>query len=110
MTRSPGYRPLRSRYHTDLPRLLAKRSAVIDPEPTLRLPLVHHLVQHCMLDLGPRMSSQVPATDRDLERLAGPDLHCQLTQPGAHAAGQSNRNLAQCSTEVLGIELMMKTG
>jgi hypothetical protein len=39
---------------------------MIDPQAALRLPLVHHLVQHRVLDLGPRMSGQVPATDRDL--------------------------------------------
>ena len=82
---------------------------MIDPEPTLRLPLVHHLVQHRVLDLGPRVSGEVPAADRDLQRLAGANLHCQLTQPGAHAAGQPDRDLAQCSAEMLGIQLMMKS-
>jgi hypothetical protein len=58
---------------------------MIDPEAAFRLPLVHHLMQHGVLDLGPRMSCQVPAANGDLQRPAGPDLHRQLTQPGAHA-------------------------
>jgi hypothetical protein len=82
---------------------------VVDPESALRLPLVYHLVQHRVLDLGPRVTSEVPAADRDLQRLAGSDLHRQLTEPGAHAAGQPDRNFAQRSTKMLGIQLLMES-
>jgi hypothetical protein len=51
----------------------------------------------------------MPPADRDFQWLAGPDLYRQLTQPGAHAAGQPDRDLAQRSTKMLGIQLMMKT-
>ena len=81
---------------------------MIDSEPVLGLPLVHHLVEHRVLDLGPRVPSEVPAADRDLQWLPGPDFHGQLAQPGAHAAGQPDRNFPECSPEVLGIQPMMK--
>ena len=82
---------------------------MIDPESALRLPLVHHLVQHGVLDLRPRMTGQVPPADCDLQRLAGPDIHRQLAEPGAHAAGQPERDLAKRSDEIPGIQLMMKS-
>jgi hypothetical protein len=65
-------------------------------------------MQHRVLDLGPRMSCQVPAADRDLQRPAGPDLHRQLTQPGAHAAREADRNLPESSREVIGIQPLVE--
>jgi hypothetical protein len=82
---------------------------MIDSEPALGLPLVDHLVKHRMLDLGPRMPSKVPAADRDFQWLPGPDFDGQLAQPGAHAAGQPDRNFPECSPEVLRIQPMMKS-
>jgi hypothetical protein len=99
----PGHRPLRSRDHPHLPCLPAECSAVIDAKAALRLPLVHHFVQHRVLDLGPGMPGQVPPADCDLQRLAGPNLNRQLTQPGPHAAGQPDWDLPQRSSEVFGI-------
>jgi hypothetical protein len=93
-----------------LSRFLSEGSAVIDAQAALRLPLVHHLVQHRVLDLAPWMSCKVPAADRDLERPTGPDLHRELAQPGAHPAGKPDRDLTQSSTEVPGIQLLMQRG
>jgi hypothetical protein len=66
----PAYRPFRSWDDTYLSRFQAERSAMIDPKPGLGLPLVNHLVQHRVLDLGPGMSCDVPAADGDFQGLA----------------------------------------
>jgi hypothetical protein len=81
---------------------------VIYAQSALRLPLVHHLVQQRVLDLGPGMTSEMPATDSDLQRPARPNLNRQLTQPGPHAAGQTDGDLTERSTEMPGIQLMME--
>jgi hypothetical protein len=83
---------------------------MIDPEPGLRLPLVHHFMEHGVLDLWPRMSSQVTSADRNLQRPPGPDLHRQLTQPGPHPARKADRNLAESSPEMLRVQPLVKLG
>ena len=83
---------------------------MIDSEPGLRLPLVHHLVQHRVLDFGPRVPGQVPAADRDLQRLTRPNLHGQLTQSGPHPARKADRNLAESSPEMLRVQPLVKLG
>jgi hypothetical protein len=104
------YRPFRCRNNSDFLRFLSESSAMIDAQAALRLPLVHHLVQHRMLYLAPWMSRKVPAADGDLEGPTGPDLHRELAQAGAHAAGKPDRDLTQFSTEVPGIQLLMQRG
>ena len=77
---------------------------MIDGEPVLGLPLVYHLVQQRVLHFGPRMSGYVAAADRDLEWAAGPQVHRQLAEPGAHASREAYRSLAQGTTEVSLVE------
>src|SRR5947207_13238628 len=79
--------PPRLRLDPHLARLAPEAGAVVHRQTTLRLPLVHHLVQHGVLDLGPRMAENVAAADGDLGGPAGPEIHRQLAQPGAHPAG-----------------------
>jgi hypothetical protein len=83
---------------------------MIDSKPGFGLPLVYHLVQQGVLHLGPCVPCDVTSADRDIERSAGPDLDGQLTQPGAHAAGEPDRDLAQRPTEVLRVQSLMKAG
>jgi hypothetical protein len=77
---------------------------VVDPEPGLRLPLVHHLVQQGVLDFGPGVPRQVAATHRDLRGAAGAEIGGELSQPGAHPARQPDRNVTQRATEMLRVE------
>ena len=83
---------------------------MVDPKVGFRLPLMHHLVQHRVLDLAPGMTSQVSATDGDLERFAGPNVHGELAQAGTHPAGEPNRDLAQNAVEVAGVQLPVQCG
>jgi len=83
---------------------------MIDPKPGFGLPLVHHLVQHGMLDLGPCVPRDVTPADGDIEWAAGPDLNRELTQAGAHAAGEPDRDLAQGPAEVLRVQSLVKAG
>ena len=65
---------------------------MIHGQTGLRLPLVHHLVEERVLDFGPRMPCDVASADGDLDRLPGPDVHAQLTEPAAHPAGEPDRH------------------
>jgi len=80
---------------------------MIDSDPDLGLPLMYHLMEHGVFDLGPWVSCQVTAADRDLQRLSGPDVHGQLSQAGAHSAGKPDRDLAQRSAEVPDVQLVV---
>ena len=63
---------------------------MIDPKPGLGLPLMDHLVQQGVLHLGPRVPCEMAPADGDAKRAAGADLHCQLSQAGAHPAREPN--------------------
>jgi hypothetical protein len=104
----PAHLPFRRRQYPNFTRLLPECSPVIDSKPGFGLPLVYHLVQHRMLDLGPRMPRDVAAADGDIEWQAGPDLDRQLTQPGAHARREADRNLAQAPAEVLRVQALVQ--
>jgi hypothetical protein len=83
---------------------------MIDAKPGFGLPLVYHLVQQGMLDLGPCMPRDVTPADGDIEWASGPDVNGELTQAGAHAAREPDRDLAQGRAEVLRVQLPMKAG
>jgi hypothetical protein len=59
---------------------------VIDAKSALGLPLMHHLMQHGVLDLGPRVPDDVTPADDDIQWAPRSDFHRELSQPGAHAA------------------------
>ncbi len=67
---------------------------MIDLKPGFGLPLVYHLMQQGVLDLGPGVPRDVTPADGNAEGAAGPDLHRELAQPGAHAAREPDRDLA----------------
>ena len=83
---------------------------MIDANPGLGLPLMYHLVQQRVLDLLPCVPRDVTTADGDIERAAGPDLDCQLTQPGAHAAGEPDGDLTQGTGEVLRVQSLVQAG
>ena len=100
--------PAGLRRDAHLDRLLPERPEVVHGQPGLGLPLVHHLVQHGVLHLGPRMAQQVAAADRDLERPAGVEVDGQLAEPGAHPAGETDRDGPERAAEVGGVELLVE--
>jgi hypothetical protein len=51
------------------------------------------------------MSGQVAPAQPNLDRTSGPDVHCQLAQPGAHMGREPDLDLTQRSTEMLLVEL-----
>lgn len=81
---------------------------MIDSKPGFGLPLVYHLMQQGVLDLGPRVSRDVTPADGDTQWAAGPDLHRELTQAGAHSAGEPDLDLPQRPAEMLLVELVME--
>ena len=103
-----GDDPARLRLDPHLERLLPERPDVVHREAGLGLPLVHHLVQHRVLHLGPRVAQQVAAADRDLERPAGAEVDGQLAEPGAHPAREPDRDGPERAAEVLGVEPLVE--
>jgi len=83
---------------------------MIHSKSGLGLPLVYHLVQQGVLDLGPCVPRDVTPADGDIEWAAGPDLNRELTQAGTHAAGEPDRDLAQGPAEVLRVQSLVKAG
>ena len=81
---------------------------MVNTQSGFRLPLMHHLVQHRLLDLGPGMPGEMPPAQPDLERIAGLQIDGELPQAGAHPAGQPNGNLAQRSAEVPRVKIAMQ--
>lgn len=77
---------------------------MIHRETALCLPLMHHLVQHRMLHLGPRMTVDMAAAQRDLRCSRGPAVQRELPQSSFHATRQSDRKLRQTAAEVLQVE------
>ena len=78
---------------------------MINRESALRLPLVHHLVEHCVLHLGPRMPVYVPPTQGDLAGLSGPAVDRELAQPALHSARQSYGYFGEQATEMTVVQL-----
>ena len=105
---APAYRSLRCWQYPHLARLLPERASVIDSNSGLGLPLMHHLVQHGMLDLEPRVASDVTPADSDLQRTTRPNVHRHLAQAGAHTAGEPDGDLTQRTAEVLRIQVVMQ--
>jgi hypothetical protein len=81
---------------------------VIDSQPPLRLPLVHHLVQQRVLDLSPRVPGDVPPAEADLCRTTGLEVHRELAQTALHPTREPDRNFSEGSAEVLTVELAME--
>jgi hypothetical protein len=81
---------------------------MVHPQPCLRLPLVHHLVQQGVLDLGPAVPRNVPPADRKLDWAAGLDVHRKLAQAAAHSGGESDPDFVEQPAEVPEVEVAMK--
>jgi hypothetical protein len=83
---------------------------VIHAEAVFGLPLVHHFVEHGVLDLGPGVPRDVSAAQRDLGHLAGLEVNGKLTQAALHPAGEPDRYLAEGTAKVLEVELLVEAG
>lgn len=81
---------------------------MIHLEPRLGLPLMHHLVEHRVLDFGPGVPREVPPAHGDLEGLAGAEIHTHLAEPAPHPAGDADGYLAEGAAEVLGVEALVE--
>jgi hypothetical protein len=81
---------------------------MIHSQPRLGLPLVHHLMQQGVLDLGPRVPIEVSPAHTDFFCPASHKVHRELAQAALHPAGDPNRDLAQDSAEMLGVQLAMQ--
>ena len=73
---------------------------MIDRKPVHGLPLMYHLVQHGMLDLGPCVAGDMPAAQRDLGSHSGPAVDRELSQAPLHSTGEPNRDFGKQTTEV----------
>src|SRR6266545_3631425 len=88
-------RPPSRRQHTHLAGLFPEGRSVIDGAPGLGLPLVHHFMEHGMLDLAPGMVGEMAPAQRDLDRLPGAEIYAHLAQSSPHAPREPNGYLAQ---------------
>src|SRR2546423_11238815 len=77
--------PTRERGYSDRPRPCLEARPVIDDEPLLVLPLMHHLVEQRVQRLLPTVSPNVAAAPNNL-RLATIGCRTVVTQTAAHAA------------------------
>src|SRR3954464_5994842 len=97
---------LGGRKHPHFARLGTKCWTVVDLQARLSLPLVHHLVQQCVLDLAPVMPPDVSPTHTDFFGL--PVLvHHQLTETALHPAGKPNGYLTKGTTEMKEVKSAM---
>jgi hypothetical protein len=81
---------------------------VVHRQAGLGLPLVHHLVQHGVLDFRPVVTRQMAPAERDLDRPPALQVHGQFTEPDPHTAGDPDRNVAKRTTEVAAIQLLVE--
>jgi hypothetical protein len=73
---------------------------MIDGEPLLVLPLVHHLVEQRVERLLPAITPNVPSAQNDL-RLMAVRRRTVVTEPTLHSTRHPNRHLAECPAEPL---------
>lgn len=76
---------------------------VVDELAVLRLPLVNHLMQQRVLDLGPPVTPNVPPADGDLAGRATA-ARGELTETLAHAARKPECDRAEGAIEVAVVE------
>src|SRR3954469_13608622 len=81
-------------------RLRAEARAMIDHQPLLVLPLVHHLVEQRVQRFIPAIAADVAATDHDLGLATFPP-GAVVAESALHASRNSNRDGAQRSAEAL---------
>ena len=65
-------------------------------------------MQHGVLDLGPGVPREVMPAEGDLLDLPGAAVHRELAQPGAHPAGQPDRDRGERAAEVLEVEPLVE--
>jgi hypothetical protein len=104
-----AYPPLGHWQRSNLTRLPPKRGSVIYRQTGFRLPLMHQLVQHGVLDLRPWMPCYMATAQADVGGAAGLEVDCQLTQSPFHATRQSNGKLTEGSAEVPKVEVTMQS-
>src|SRR5688500_15450158 len=80
-------------------RLAPEVATVIDGEPALVLPLVHHLVKQGVHGLVPSITTDVPPADYDLGPAALLAAEDVVAQPAFHAARHPDRNRCQLAAE-----------
>src|SRR5512146_2842507 len=99
---SLGHRALGRRFDSDLTRLGAESSPVIERKAGFVLPLVHHLVQERVQRLVPPMATEMPPGDRDLGAVAVLGRRV-VPEPAPHPARDANRHRLERVAEILGV-------
>ena len=99
--------PPRLRLDPDLSCLQSKAATMVDRKTGLRLPLMHHLVQNRVLDFRPRVAQDMTPADGDLGGPTGAEVYRQLSEPGAHPAGDPDRDGAEAAAEMLPVQPLM---
>jgi hypothetical protein len=107
LVRLPDH-PLGHRQDADFSRFPSKRSTMIYRHAGLRLPLVHHLVEHRVLDLSPWMACDVPPAQGYFRRLTSAVVDRELTKTPFHPVRDPNRDRRKGVPEVLPIERAMQ--
>src|SRR5437868_3028293 len=96
--RPSSHRSTRKRRDPDRTGLHPKTRPMIDDEPLLVLPLMHHLVQQRVQRLLPPVAPDVPAAQDDL-RLAAFARRTVVAESALHPAGDADRDLAESAVE-----------
>src|SRR3954454_13384196 len=73
--------------------------------PIFRLPLMHHFMEHCVRDLAPGVSGEVPPADTDLLITVVVVVYRPFAQASFHPAGKPDGNRTQHPAEMADIEV-----
>lgn len=79
---------------------------MVNGEPLLFLPLVHHLVEQCIGDFFPRLRPNEAPGDGNFRNAVRGGRRV-MPQPGTHSARDDHRNVAQRAPESFGIQSPM---
>jgi hypothetical protein len=98
---------LRPRGNANLTRLGPKRSSMINLQPALVLPLMHHLMEERLERFVPPMPTQMPAADHDLGWLTGRRRGAILSEMRPQATRHADAEGPQSSAEEPRVVLRM---
>src|SRR5690242_21898205 len=99
---SSGNRPASERRYPHRASFGPERRSMVDDEPLLILPLVHHLVQKRVHRFVPAIAANVAAADNDL-RLAAFCRGTVVAESAAHPSRDADWNLAQLGAAPFGV-------
>lgn len=82
---------------------------MIETKSGFDLPLVHHLMENCVLHFVPRVIPEVGAADPNLQCLAGFRVDAELTQPGLHSPREPEGDFRELTVKVEEVQPLVRS-